>query len=131
MSLAESAVHHRKKTANIVIVKKMTNLAKRPPMGLKRPKETKDEKYLEKIREKPCVICRKFGYHQTSPTTAHHPIHDRYGTRKRSDRSAIPLCEGHHQGLWDQSKVAIHKEPIRWRELYGPDWSHSDHPTEP
>jgi len=103
----------------------MTNLAKRPPLGLKQPKGKKNEKYLDKVRERPCCICRKFGEIQRSPTTAHHPIHDRHGTRKRSDETAIPLCEGHHQGLWDQSKLAVHKSPLEWREKYGPDWSYS------
>ena len=66
-----------------------------------------------------CCVCQRFGEVQNSPTTAHHPIHDRYSTRKRSDGEAIPLCEGHHQGLWDNSKIAIHKEPKLWQETYG------------
>ena len=109
----------------------MTNLAKKPPLGLKdKSNKPRNEKYLNEIRQRKCIICQTFHEVQLSPTTAHHPIHDRHGTRKRSDGTAIPLCEGHHQGLWDQSKVAIHKEPKRWRELYGPDHSYSDHPTE-
>ena len=104
----------------------MTNLAKKPPLGLKnKSKKQKNEGYLNAIRQRRCVICQAFDEPQLSPTTAHHPIHDRHGTRKRSDETAIPLCEGHHQGLWDQSKVAIHKEPKRWRELYGSDWEYS------
>ena len=86
----------------------------------------KNDEYLRKVRGQRCCICQRFGEIQNSPTTAHHPIHDRFGTRKRSDTDAIPLCEGHHQGLWDTSKVAIHKEPKKWRELYGPDWSYSN-----
>ena len=70
----------------------MTNLAGKPPLGLKQPKDKKDAKYLDKVRERPCCICQKFGMVQRSPTTAHHPIHDRYGTRKVGDRQAIPLC---------------------------------------
>ena len=103
---------------------KMTNLTGQKPYQ-KQGKPKKDEKFLNKIRSEPCCICKRFNEVQNSPTTAHHPIHDRYGTRKRSDYSAIPLCEGHHQGLWDQTKIAIHKEPKKWRELYGPDWSYS------
>ena len=103
----------------------MTNLAKRPPLGLKQPKAKKDEKYLQEIREQNCIVCDTHGEVQQSPTTAHHPIHDRHGTRKRSDSTAIPLCEGHHQGLWDNTKIAIHKEPKLWREKYGPDWSYA------
>jgi hypothetical protein len=28
--------------------------------------------------------------------------------------------------LWDNTKIAIHKEPKLWREKYGPDWSYSE-----
>ncbi len=59
----------------------------------------------------------------------------RYGDLRRhaqkvADEKAIPLCEGHHQGNWDQSKIAIHKDPKLWRETYGPDYSYSRR-TEP
>lgn len=105
----------------------MPNLMKKPPLGLKKPKDKKDEAYLKQIREQPCCVCKKFGEIQRSPTTAHHVIHDRGGSRRSHDRLAIPLCEDHHQGLWgtDKSKTAIHREPLKWRELYGPDWSYS------
>jgi len=43
---------------------------------------------------------------------------------KASDLDAIPLCEGHHQGLWDKSKLAIHDSKKAWREKYGADWSY-------
>ena len=106
----------------------MSNLANKPPLGLKVKREKKDEKYLQKIRARRCVICQKFGEIQLSPTTAHHPIHDRFGTHKRADSTAIPLCEDHHQGLWgnDPSKIAIHKSPLKWREKYGADYEYSE-----
>ncbi len=103
----------------------MTNLANKPPVGLKTGKPKKNKKYLDKIRQMPCCICQRFGENQQSPTTAHHPIHERYSTAKVADEKAIPLCEGHHQGNWDQSKIAIHKEPKLWQETYGPDYSYS------
>ena len=102
----------------------MTNLTGQKPYQ-KTGKIKKNETYLRKVREQRCCICEKYGEVQQSPTTAHHPIHDRFGTRKRPDSDAIPLCEGHHQGLWDKTKVAIHREPKKWREMYGPDWSYS------
>jgi len=77
--------------------------------------------YLAKVRSLPCCICDAFGMQQRSPTAAHHVFHDRFSQTKAADRDTIPLCEGHHQGLWDQSKVAIHKEKKRWRALYGAD----------
>ena len=30
------------------------------------------------------------------------------------------------RGLWDSSKLAIHKSPLEWRDKYGPDWSYSE-----
>lgn len=89
------------------------------------PKRKADPKFLAWVREQPCCICEAFFLPQMSPTAAHHVIHDRFSFAKTADRRAIPLCEGHHQGHFDTSKVAIHREPKRWRELYGPDHSYS------
>ena len=111
----------------------MTNLAKRPPLGLKFKTKKKDTKYLDYIRSLPCIVCQEHHEPQNSVTTAHHPIHDRFSSRKTSDQDAIPLCEGHHQGLWDLSKIAIHKEPQLWRIKYGSDFSYTEkvHSIEP
>ena len=107
-----------------VYLNHMSNLTNRPPLGLKADKTKRNAKYLDKIREMPCCVCKKFGEVQYSPTTAHHPIHDRFSMAKASDLDAIPLCEGHHQGLWDKTKLAIHDNKKSWREKYGSDWSY-------
>jgi len=91
------------------------------PIFEKPQKVGKEPEYLARVRDLPCCICREFGLPQQSPTAAHHCIHGRYGARKVPDRMSIPLCEGHHQGLRDTSKIAIHREPQRWRDLYGAD----------
>ena len=88
-------------------------------------KAKKDPKFLQMLREKDCCICTAFNLPQMSPTQAHHVIHDRFSRSKTADRMAIQLCEGHHQGLWDNSKIAIHQSPKEWRDLYGPDYSYS------
>lgn len=90
-------------------------VAQKPAKSAKRPD------YLELVRQLPCCICEAFGEHQTSPTTAHHPIHDRFATRKVPDAQAIPLCEGHHQGNFDTGKLALHRHPSKWRRFYGAD----------
>lgn len=87
----------------------------------KQPKAKPRPDYLEAVRQLPCCICAEFGEPQMSPTTAHHPIHDRFSTRKVPDVQAIPLCDGHHQGTFDHSKLALHQAPSRWRREYGPD----------
>ena len=97
------------------------NITGKAPLGLKEPKPKPDPAYLAKVRQLPCCICEAWGMAQTSETHAHHPIHDRYGTRKAPDRFAIPLCEAHHQGLRDKGKTAIHRSPKVWRTLFGPD----------
>jgi hypothetical protein len=97
------------------------NLAGLPPLGLKAEKAKPDPDYLDAVRELPCCICEAYGEPQLSPTTAHHPIHGRFSHRKVPDRMAIPLCDGHHQGNFDHSKVAVHREPTKWKRLYGED----------
>jgi hypothetical protein len=102
------------------------NLTDRPiyQKGAKKPAKKasgKEPDYLAALHMLPCCICQAVGETQLSPTQAHHTIHGRYSTRKTPDRDAIPLCEGHHQGLMDTSKVALHREPTWWKELYGMD----------
>lgn len=91
------------------------------PIYAKAPRGRDDPAYLSRVRGLPCVICQTFGEPQLSPTTAHHCIHDRHGTRKVPDSEAVPLCDGHHQGNFDTSKLALHRAPERWRAMYGTD----------
>lgn len=97
------------------------NLMRRTPLGPKPTREARDPAYLARVRELPCCICEAFGEVQLSPTAAHHVYSDRWGTFKTPDRHAIPLCEGHHQGQLDTSKLAIHRRKKSWVERYGPD----------
>ena len=99
----------------------MSNLTQRPAPPIKSSASGADPVHLARIHELPCVICHEWGMPQLSPTQAHHSIHGRYGNRKTPDCMAIPLCEGHHQGNFDTSKIALHREPSRWRREYGPD----------
>lgn len=96
------------------------NLTRRP-IYQKPDKAGKDPAYMARVAELPCCICEAFGEPQQSRTNVHHCIHGRYGSRKVPDTMTIPLCEGHHQGLIDTTKVAIHREPQEWARRYGPD----------
>jgi len=96
------------------------NITNRAPFQ-KAPKAKPDPTYLAAVRQLPCCICDGWGMVQLSPTTAHHPIMGRYSARKVPDRQAIPLCDGHHQGTFDTSKIAVHREPQAWAEAYGVD----------
>ncbi len=100
----------------------------RGPMGQKPTPEADDPERIEAILAMPGCICHEWGYTQQSRTQAHHCIMGRLSydkvsrTRRRApDSMAIPLCEGHHQGLRDTTKIALHQEPERWRQEYGED----------
>lgn len=77
--------------------------------------------HMARVRSLPCVICHEWDMVQQSPTAAHHCIHGRYSARKAPDIMTIPLCEGHHQGLLDTTKIALHQHPSKWKRLYGED----------
>lgn len=96
------------------------------PIWTKGERAKKDPAYLKRVRQLPCVVCQNFGETQMSKTTAHHPICGRHGTARRGDDTAIPLCDGHHQGTFDTSKIAIHNERTKWVELYGEDVEYID-----
>ena len=83
--------------------------------------QAKDPAHLAKLAALPCVICHEWNLEQRSPTAVHHCIHGRYGNRKVPDSMTIPLCEGHHQGLLDTSKIALHREPSKWKRMFGED----------
>lgn len=87
----------------------------------KQRKAKPDPAYLAKVRALPCCICEAFGEVQLSPTLAHHPICGRFSQAKTPDEMAIPLCDGHHQGNFDRSKLAIHAGKETWVAKYGPD----------
>lgn len=88
---------------------------------LKHPKAKPRPDYLAAVRQLPCCICAAWGMPQLTPTTAHHVICGRYGQRKTPDIMAVPLCDGHHQGQWDTTKLAIHRDRDAWVAAYGPD----------
>lgn len=87
------------------------------------------KEYMAAVALLPCCICEQFGLEQTSRTQVHHCFHDRFSSRKASDFDTIPLCDGHHQGMLDTSKVAIHREKTKWREQYGADFDYIEQTT--
>jgi hypothetical protein len=77
--------------------------------------------HMGRVAQLPCVICHEWNMPQLSATQVHHVIHGRGSNRRAPDTHTIPLCEGHHQGNFDTSKVSLHREPKEWQRLYGPD----------
>lgn len=89
--------------------------------GRKKPATPAERQHMNACHKVPCVICNHYGFVQNSATTAHHWIMGRGQQRKTPNSETIALCDGHHQGDWDTSKVAVHREPKLWRKLYGRD----------
>lgn len=91
------------------------------PLRQRLPKPPKDPARLAAVAALPCCICHEYGMQQLSRTMVHHCIHGRYSTARAPDSMTIPLCDGHHQGDWDTSKIALHREPAAWKAAYGVD----------
>jgi hypothetical protein len=82
----------------------------------------KDAAHLAKVAKLPCVVCHNYELPQMSPTQVHHCIHGRNSMAKKApDNRTIPLCEGHHLGDFDTSKIALHRNPSAWKQAYGMD----------
>lgn len=94
--------------------------------NLKEPKAPDDPKYIECVKQLPCVICEAFGepYGQP-PSDAHHTISNRNSMARRPDKMAIPLCKGHHQ-TGENGKLAIHRGKETWEAKYGLDTDYID-----
>lgn len=92
------------------------------PVTQKPEKAKRNPDHMARVASLPCVICHEWNLPQTTPTQVHHVIHGRYGNRRVPDEMTIPLCEGHHQGDFDKTKVALHREPAKWKRLYGNDF---------
>lgn len=99
----------------------MNDFGDRGPMGLKEDVQRENPAHMGRVAELPCVICEFFQMVQLSPTQVHHCIHGRYSSRRAPDEDTLPLCEGHHQGLLDVTKLALHRHPERWEMTYGSD----------
>jgi hypothetical protein len=103
----------------------MTNLANKPPLGLKVERGAENPAYLDGVRGMPCWICVEFGMRQNSPTEAHHPKSGRYSQRKEEDEKAIPICHSHHHKMraypGDEDKIGFHNAQRTWEAMYGPD----------
>jgi len=94
------------------------NMKRTPPAAKSRAYKARSKR----IHNTPCMVCHKYGMEQLSPTAEHHWIMGRFKGTRTPDEEMLPVCEGHHQGLLDTSKIAIHKEPGKWREEYGRDY---------
>jgi hypothetical protein len=82
-----------------------------------------EDAHLNEVAELGCIACEMDG-HPGTPAAIHHPRRDENGNGigasvRAPHEEGIPLCEGHHQGEVDTTKIAIHKEPTRFIARYG------------
>jgi hypothetical protein len=66
--------------------------------------------HMHLVAQCPCVICEAW------PVEVHHTICGRFGSRKSSDFSTIPLCVACHRG-----PMGIHANKSAWVAQHGPD----------
>ena len=74
----------------------------------------KEHKYMGKVADLGCVVCRNLG-HGPTPASVHHCF---YGSGKRENHHLVlPLCPIHHQtgGVG----VALHADNKSFYALYG------------
>lgn len=55
------------------------------------------KRYMSKIAEQGCALCRHLGYDET-PAEIHHIRAGQGGQQRASDFLTIPLCPEHHRG---------------------------------
>jgi len=89
----------------------MSNLAGKPPLGLKQRRTMKDPARLALVAAGSCVICG------ARPVEVHHCISGRYSQRKTPDSDTIGLCWNHHRG-----PDGIHTSKRAWEAKHGPDY---------
>jgi len=75
---------------------------------------TKDErKYLSRVAELGCAVCRRIGYEGT-PAEIHHPRAGVGMGRRSSNSAAIPLCPEHHRGKTGVHGLGTKGFPKHW-----------------
>lgn len=56
-----------------------------------------EERYLGRVAELGCILCRRLGYGET-PAEIHHAREGEGGAQRAPNWLAIPLCCQHHRG---------------------------------
>ena len=75
-----------------------------------------ERRYMGKVADLGCVVCRNLG-HGPTPAAIHHIRHGQGGSQRAPNYLVIPLCKQHHQ---DGGKgVAIHAGQKTWEAIYG------------
>lgn len=66
---------------------------------------TKEEAaWLERIVKYGCLCCIDAGYRGSEPVERHHIVE---GRRRLGHFFTLPLCRGHHRGVWSRRQVSL------------------------
>lgn len=84
-----------------------------------RPQTEAEREHSAAIHRMRCWAC-EVDKDPCPPPSAGHHIKEEYGAgQKASDWEMLPLCEGHHQGNIDRTRLAYHRAPRTWCARYG------------
>jgi len=86
----------------------------------KKKRHTPEEQaHLDKIGRMKCIASEIDNVQQIGRTNIHH-IREGYKSGQRASHwETLPLCEGSHQGLKDNTRLAFHKARRTWCHIYG------------
>jgi len=107
------------------LIATLAGAPRRAPIKRKpRPKHSVgDQDHLDAVAAQGCIACLMDGNPGVTSCIHHvkrRPDGQKYGYGQRSiHKRVLPLCEGHHQGQLDISKVAFHRNPGAFEFRYG------------
>lgn len=72
-----------------------------------------EKKYMSKVAELGCAVCRRMGYEGT-PAELHHPRRGTGMGKRASHYDVIPLCPEHHRGNTGVHGLGTKGFPKHW-----------------
>lgn len=94
--VGERAAPKASKLTRTPDTKRRTSSCSLPKLSL-----TRDPKYLEHVRERPCCICG------ASPPSDPHHFGPRGMGQKADDRRTVPLCREHHDEWHTRGRIGL------------------------
>ena len=74
---------------------------------------TAEKKYMSKVAELGCAVCRRMGYEGT-PAELHHPRRGTGMGQRASNYDVLPLCPEHHRGKTGVHGLGTKGFPKHW-----------------
>lgn len=80
---------------------------------------TAEKRYMSRIADLGCVVCRNLG-HGPTPAELHHPRTGVGKGQRSSNMDVLPLCPLHHR--LGGHGIAFHAGQKTWQEKFGSEW---------